>query len=100
LRIYIGNLSFDTTEENLETQFAAHGNVRSVSIIRDRQTGRSRGFGFVEMDDDQEASAALTALNGTELDGRALTVNEARPRTGRSGGDWGRGESQGRGQRW
>ncbi len=100
MRIYIGNLSFDTTEENLETAFSAHGTVRSVSIVQDRETGRSRGFGFVEMDDDDEASAAFTALNGTELDGRTLTVNEARPRAGRSGGDWGRGESQGRRQRW
>lgn len=92
-RLYVGNLSFDTTEEQLEAAFRAHGSVRSVSIIVDRQTGRSRGFGFVEMDNDEEAEAAISALNGTELNGRALTVNEARERKGRTGGG-------GRGRRW
>lgn len=84
-RIYVGNLSFDTTEEGLEAAFAAYGTVRSVSIIQDRQTGRSRGFAFVEMDSDPEADAAISGLNGTELDSRTLTVNEARPRTDRGG---------------
>lgn len=84
-RIYVGNLSFDTTEEGLEAAFAAYGTVRSVSIIQDRQTGRSRGFAFVEMDSDPEADAAISGLNGTELDARTLTVNEARPRTDRGG---------------
>ncbi len=100
MKIYVGNLSYETTEESLEAAFAAHGTVRSASIIRDRQTGRSRGFGFVEMDDDDEASSALTALNGAELDGRTVTVNEARPRAGRSEGSGGRGDYGGRGQRW
>lgn len=90
-KIYIGNLSFDTTEEGLEATFAPFGAAQSVSIIRDRQTGRSRGFGFVEMDNDEEASAAIAGLNGTELDERTLTVNEARPRV--DGG--GRGGYQG-----
>ncbi|UCG17825.1 MAG: RNA-binding protein [Phycisphaerales bacterium] len=83
--MYVGNLSFDTTEEGLEAAFAAYGTVRSVSIIQDRQTGRSRGFAFVEMDSDPEADAAISGLNGTELDSRTLTVNEARPRTDRGG---------------
>ena len=91
-KIYVGNLSYETTEESLESAFAAFGSVRSVAVIRDRQTGRSKGFGFVEMDDDGEASAAIAGLNGSELDGRTLTVNEARPREERSdrGGDRGR----------
>ena len=91
-KIYVGNLSYETTEESLESAFSAFGSVRSVAVIRDRQTGRSKGFGFVEMDDDGEASAAIAGLNGSELDGRTLTVNEARPREERSdrGGDRGR----------
>jgi len=93
-KIYVGNLSYNTTEHDLETAFAEHGTVTSVSIIRDRQTGTSRGFGFVEMDSDEGASAAIAALNGAELDGRTLTVNEARPRAdrprGRSGDRGGR----------
>jgi len=103
LRIYIGNLSYQTTEENLETAFNAFGTVTSVSIIRDRHTGESRGFGFVEMDDRDQASAAITGVNGMELDGRTLTVNEARPRTGRSSGTGGGGDGggyRGRGQPW
>ena len=100
MKIYVGNLSYQTTEESLEAAFSAFGSVASVSIIRDRQTGDSRGFGFVEMDDGEEASAAISGLNGTELDTRTLTVNEARPRTdgGRSGGD--RGGDRERGSRW
>ena len=82
-RIYVGNLSFQTSEDGLEAAFAAYGEVQSVAIIRDRQTGESRGFGFIEMDD-QAATAAIAGLNGTEVDGRSLTVNEARPRTERS----------------
>lgn len=89
VKIYVGNLSFSTTEQGLEEAFGAFGGVRSASIINDRQTGRSRGFGFVEMDDDAEGNAAIEGLNGTDLDGRALTVNEARPRTERSGGGGG-----------
>lgn len=91
-KVYVGNLSYETTEENLETAFAAFGSVQSVSIIQDRQTGKSKGFGFVEMDNDEEADAAIAGLNGSELSGRTLTVNEARPRTDRPdrGGDRGR----------
>ena len=91
-KVYVGNLSYETTEENLETAFAAFGSVQSVSIIQDRQTGKSKGFGFVEMDNDEEAAAAIAGLNGSELSGRTLTVNEARPRTDRPdrGGDRGR----------
>jgi cold-inducible RNA-binding protein len=90
-RIYVGNLAFQTTEEGLESAFSAFGAVSSVSIVSDRETGQSRGFGFVEMSDDAQATAAIDGLNGTQVDGRRLTVNEARPRTtsgtgGRSGG--------------
>jgi RNA recognition motif-containing protein len=100
LKIYVGNLSFDTTEESLEAAFATYGAVRSVSIIRDRETGKSRGFGFVEMDDDDEASSALSGLNGSQLDSRTVTVNEARPRTGGSGPGGGSGDYGGRRTRW
>ena len=99
-KIYVGGLSHDTTEDKLREAFAAHGAVESVAIITDRMTGRSRGFGFIEMADDAEAAAAIAALNGTQLDGRTLTVNEARPRTdrpGRSGGRGGFGGGGGRG---
>ena len=83
MNLYVGNLNFDTTESDLRTAFAAHGTVTSARIISDRDTGHSRGFGFVEMDDSQAAQSAMAALNGQELDGRALTVNEARPRAPR-----------------
>ncbi len=86
LKIYIGNLSFETTEDGLRDLFAENGQVDSVAIITDRDTGRSRGFGFVEMSDDGEARAAIEAVNGKELNGRTLTVNEARPRAPRSDG--------------
>ena len=79
-RIYVGNLSFKTTEPQLNDLFAEHGQVSSVSIVTDRVTGRSRGFGFVEMADDGEAKAAMEALNGKEVDGRSLRINEARER--------------------
>ena len=85
-RIYIGNLSFDTTEDSLNDLFGQHGQVQGVSIIMDRMTGRSRGFGFIEMADDNEAKAAMEAINGHELDGRALRVNEARERADRGAG--------------
>jgi RNA recognition motif-containing protein len=88
-RIYVGNLSFNTTKEGLDSAFRAHGKVDNVAIIMDRETGRSRGFAFVEMPNDQEASAAITALHGSDLDGRTLTVNEARPREDRPGGGGG-----------
>ncbi len=80
MNLYVGNLNFDTTEDALRQAFAAHGTVTSARIITDRDTGNSRGFGFVEMDDSQAAQSAMAALNGQELDGRTLTVNEARPR--------------------
>jgi RNA recognition motif-containing protein len=88
-KLFVGNLSFDTTENDLQDTFAAHGNVVQVDIPQDRMTNKPRGFGFVTMSSKQEADAAVTALNGTDLYGRALTVNEARPREERSGGDRG-----------
>ena len=90
MNIYVGNLSFGATEDDVRRAFEAHGQVESASIISDRETGRSRGFGFVEMPNDAEAQAAIDALNGQDLDGRALKVNQARPRTG-GGGGGGRG---------
>ena len=85
-RIYVGNLSYQTTESDLSNLFEQVGQVESVNIITDRDTGRSKGFGFVEMATDQEAQAAIAAVNGKDLNGRALTVNEARPREERGGG--------------
>ncbi len=84
-RLYVGNLSYDTTQEGLESAFGAFGEVKSVAIILDRETGRSRGFGFVEMADAEEAEAAIEGLHGKDLDGRMLTVNVARPRGERGG---------------
>ena len=84
-KFYVGNLSYDVTDSALEQMFAAHGTVQSAQVIVDRDTGRSKGFGFVEMDSGEQAQAAITALNGREVDGRALTVNEARPREDRGG---------------
>lgn len=89
MNIYVGNLSFDTSESDLQAAFAVHGNVTSARIATDRDTGRARGFGFVEMSDPNEAKAAIAALNGRELQGRTLTVNEARPREERGGGGGG-----------
>ncbi len=85
MNIYVGNLSFDETESSLEAAFAAHGEVTSARIITDRETGRSRGFGFGEMSDQAQAQAAIAALNGSNVNGRDLTVNEARPREDRGG---------------
>jgi RNA recognition motif-containing protein len=85
MNIYVGNLSFDETEDSLKATFAAHGDVTSARIITDRETGRSRGFGFVEMSDQTQAQAAIAGLNGTSQNGRDLTVNEARPREDRGG---------------
>src|SRR5690348_12568461 len=92
-KIYVGNLSYETQSSDLEQLFAPHGSVQSAQIINDRDTGRSKGFGFVEMSSDQEAQAAIAALNGQQNDGRALTVNEAKPREERprGGGGGGRG---------
>jgi RNA recognition motif-containing protein len=85
-KIYVGGLPYSTTEQELSALIAAHGAVTSSRIITDKFTGQSRGFGFVEMSSDAEAQAAITALNGTELGGRTLTVNEARPQEPRTGG--------------
>src|SRR2546421_13068103 len=90
-KLYVGNLSYQVDSSELEQLFGQHGTVVSAQIINDRDTGRSKGFGFVEMASDAEADAAIAALNGQEHEGRALTVNEARPREERSGGGGGRG---------
>ncbi len=91
MKIYVGNLSFNTTESQMREMFEAHGAVASASLVMDRETGRPRGFGFVEMTDDTQARAAMTALNGKSVDGRGLTVNEAKPREAGGGGGGGRG---------
>src|SRR5213595_1230333 len=88
-KLYVGNLSYQVDSSELEQLFGPHGQVDSAQIINDRDTGRSKGFGFVEMANDAEADAAIAALNGQEHNGRALTVNEARPREERSGGGGG-----------
>ena len=93
-KLYVGNLSYDVTSSDLEQMFTPHGSVTSAEVIQDRDTGRSKGFGFVQMGSDAEAQAAIAALNGQESGGRALTVNEARPREERprgGGGGGGRG---------
>ena len=90
-KIYVGNLPFSVTEGSLSDLFSAHGTVDSCRLITDRDTGRSKGFGFVEMSTDEEAQNAISALSGKEFEGRALTVNEARPQAPRSGGGGGFG---------
>lgn len=85
-KLYVGNLSYNMTSSDLEQIFSAHGQIRSAEVIMDRSTGRSKGFGFVEMESDQDANNAISALNGQQHDGRALTVNEAKPRENRGGG--------------
>jgi cold-inducible RNA-binding protein len=104
-KLYVGNLAYGVTDSDLEAMFAPHGTVQSAQIIMDRDTGRSKGFGFVEMGSSQEAQTAITALNGKEVDGRKLTVNEARPREerrpgGGGGGGGGRGGYGGGGKRY
>ena len=89
MKIFVGNLSFGATENSVRSLFETHGAVDNVSIVTDRETGRSRGFGFVEMANDQEAGTAMAALNGREVDGRALTINEARPKADRGFGGGG-----------
>ncbi len=89
MKLYVGNLSFNTSESRLRELFEAHGEVLSASLVMDRETGRPRGFGFVEMKDDNQARAAIEALHGQNVDGRDLTVNEARPREERGGGGGG-----------
>ena len=112
MKIYVGNLSFSSTEESVRTVFAEYGTVDEVFIAADRETGRSRGFGFVTMNNDEEAKAAIEGANGLDLDGRTLNVNEARPKThsgggggggrggGGGGGGGGRGRGGGGGDRW
>jgi cold-inducible RNA-binding protein len=98
-KLFVGNLSFDVTENDLQDAFAAHGSVTEVNLIMDKMSGRSRGFAFVTMAEPQAAQNAVKALNGANLNGRPLTVNEARPREERSGGGGGggfRGRSQDR----
>jgi len=97
--IFVGNLSFSATEESVRSLFETHGAVERVSIVTDRDTGQPRGFGFVEMTNDSDAEKAIAALNGTALGGRDLNVNEARPKTERSGGSQS-GGGFGRRQRW
>ena len=104
VRLYVGNLPFSATEQDLEELFSQSGQVDSANVVTDRDTGRSRGFGFVEMETQEAADAAIQALNGYELSGRALTVNEARPKENRSprggfGGGGGRGGFGGGGGR-
>ena len=96
-KLYVGNLAYGVSDADLEAMFAPHGTVQSAQIIMDRDTGRSKGFGFVEMSTSQEAQAAIAALNGKEVDGRKLTVNEARPREERRPGGGGGGGGGGRG---
>ena len=88
MNIFVGNLSFSTTNEGLQSAFSKFGAVDSAQVIMDRQTGRSRGFGFVEMPNNAEAQAAISGMNGADLDGRPLTVNEARPRAPRNDRRW------------
>ena len=90
MKLYVGNLAFQTTSDELQTMFAQAGTVESVSLIEDRETGRSRGFGFVEMSTKEEGAAAIQQFNGKEMGGRALNVNEAKPREDRGGGGGGR----------
>ena len=96
-KLYVGNLSYETTDSDLDKLFAAHGTVQSAQVIMDRETGRSKGFGFVEMGSVSEAQAAIQALNGKEIEGRSLKVNEAKPREDRGGGRGGHGGGGGRG---
>ena len=89
MNIFVGNLSFETNDEGLRTAFAEHGAVDTAQVVMDRQTGRSRGFGFVEMPNSDEANKAISALNGSDFGGRSLTVNEAKPRAPRNSGTGG-----------
>lgn len=106
--IFVGNLSYQTTQDELHTAFAAYGGVERVNIVTDRNTGQPRGFAFVEMTDPKDAQAAISHLNGAELHGRTLNVNEARPKPAGGGGggyggrrnDSGHGGNRGRGPRW
>ena len=95
-KLFVGNLSFNTTQEQLQDLFAAHGNVIEVDVITDKFSGRSKGFGFVEMSSEQEAEKAISALNGTDFEGRNIVVSEARPQAPRPGGGFGAGGGGGR----
>jgi RNA recognition motif-containing protein len=99
-KLFVGNLPFETTEADLQTLFASAGTVESVSVIRDRETGRARGFAFVEMATDADALNAISTLNASSFGGRSLAVNEARPQAPRSGGFGGGGGSRRREPRW
>lgn len=98
-KLYVGNISFNTTENDLQDAFATYGSVIEANLMMDRESGRPRGFGFVTMSTPEEAQAAIAELNGKDLDGRALTVNLARPREERSGGGYGGGRRQHSGSR-
>src|SRR6058998_1405119 len=98
-KLYVGNLAYAVSDSTLQQLFEAHGTVQSAQVIMDRDTGRSKGFGFVEIGSDQEAQVAIAALNGREVDGRTLTANEARPKTEGGGGGGGRGGHGGGGGR-
>jgi RNA recognition motif-containing protein len=100
--IFVGNLSFETSEDAIRSLFAAYGTVDRVNVVTDRETGRAKGFGFVEMSNDSEGDKAIAALNGREIDGRALNVNVARPKEERGGGGGYRGGGGGgrQGARW
>ena len=98
-KLYVGNLAYGVSSSDLQTLFEAHGTVQSAQVIMDRDTGRSKGFGFIEMGSDQEASAAIAALADKEVDGRRLTVNEARPRAESTGGGYGGGSRSSGGSR-
>ena len=93
-KLFVGNLSFNTTENDLQDAFAAHGTVVEANLMTDRETGRPRGFAFITMSTAEEAQAAVTAMNGASLDGRALTVNEARPKADRPSGGGGQGRRE------
>ena len=99
MNIYVGNLSFEVTDDDLRQLFSAHGEVESASVVKDRFSGESRGFGFVEMPAKKDADAAIAALNGTDVKGRSITVNEAKPKAPKSGGGGGGGGGGGRGGR-
>jgi RNA recognition motif-containing protein len=97
MRLYVGNLAYSVTSQSLEQLFSEYGQVKDATVVQDRDTGRSKGFGFVEMNDNGQAQAAIQALNLKEVDGRCLTVNEARPREERGGGGGGGGRGYGGG---
>src|SRR2546427_9504137 len=99
-KLYVGGLPYSSTEQQLQELFSQHGSVTSAKIITDKYTGQSRGFGFVEMATAEEAQKAITALNGTQMNGRTITVNEARPQEKRPGGGGGGGADRGAGRRW